>query len=194
MSTLRNRLKARGSLRTVLRRLDQRLALLASATAPTVLWICTVSRRCACRFSMSGLQPWFRYLRAAALGDRTVLPESSQVLALLLADGQHQQARRLIEQELRRCPTEQAAPLRAALGEVLLRSGRPARSLWDTGTFAFCAMKNCPWRTLPFENAMGSRKIVLGRFRICWPRSIFVAQSSGNGGVRCLQHRCCSQG
>ena len=130
VSTLRNRLKARGSLRTVLRRLDQRLALLASATAPTASLVDLYRQSALC---MSLLDEWaaavVRYLRAAALGDRTVLPEVRKLLALLLADGQHQQARRLIEAELRRCPTEQAAPLRVALGEVLLRSGRPREAL-----------------------------------------------------------------
>lgn len=130
VAALRARLLARGSLRSLLRRLDQRVALLASATAPTDSLLALHRQAALC---LSLLDEWaaavVRYLRAAALGDRTVLPEVRKLLARLLADGQHEQARRLIEGELRRCPAEQAAPLRVALGEVLLRSGRPREAL-----------------------------------------------------------------
>lgn len=127
---LRSRLKERGSLRAVLRRLDQRLALLSSAMADpaTLLLLLRQSAVCLSLLDETAAAA-ARWLRAAALGDRTALAETRRLLAVLLSDGQAEQARRLVEAELSRCASEHSAPLRVALGEVLLRTGRATEAL-----------------------------------------------------------------
>lgn len=127
---LRSRLKERGALRSVLRRLDQRLALLASATAEPGTMMMLLRQTAVCLALLDEVAAAAsRWLRVAALGDGSVLAESRRLLGALVAGGQHEQARRLVEAELKRCPPEHAAPLRVALGEVLLRSGRPSEAL-----------------------------------------------------------------
>lgn len=127
---LRSRLKERGALRAVLRRLDQRLALLASATAEANSMRMLLRQTAVCLALLDeSAAAASRWLRVAALGDRSALAETRRLLGGLLSGGQHEQARRLVEAELKRCPPEHSAPLRVALGEVLLRSGRPSEAL-----------------------------------------------------------------
>lgn len=127
---LRSRLKERGSLRAVLRRLDQRLALLSSASAQSETLRLLLRQSAVCLSLLDETAAAAaRWLRAAALGDRNALRETRRQLAALLIDGQAEQARRLIEAELKRCAPEHSAPLRVALGEVLLRSGLPMEAL-----------------------------------------------------------------
>jgi predicted Zn-dependent protease len=130
LTAVRSRLKERGSLRAVLRRIDQRLALLSTADehSTTVLRLLRQAAVCLQLLDEHAAAA-ARWLRVAALGDRSGLPETRRLLGRLLAAGQHEQARRLVEMELRRCPAEHAAPLRVALAEVLVRTGRPSEAL-----------------------------------------------------------------
>lgn len=127
---LRSRLKERGNLRSVLRRLDQRLALLSSASAQSSSLLLLLRQSAVCLSLLDETAASAaRWLRAAAAGDRTALGETRRQLALLLRDGQAEQARRLVEAELKRCALEHSAPLRVALGEVLLRAGQKVEAL-----------------------------------------------------------------
>jgi predicted Zn-dependent protease len=130
LTALRSKLRERGSLRTVLRRLDQRLALLASAAADSGAMRQLLRQSAICLTLLDEhAAAAARWLRAASLGDRAALTETRRLLGRLLTAGQHEQARRLVDGELRRCAPEHTAPLRVALAEVLLRSGRPSEAL-----------------------------------------------------------------
>lgn len=121
---LRSQLVLRGSLRGLVRRLDQRIALLsvASGAAASLL---PLYRQTALCFELldEPAAAVLRHLRGAALGDICDETAMRKMVANLVLSSQQKQAQHLLETELRRCPPERSAFHRLALGELHFRVG-----------------------------------------------------------------------
>lgn len=126
---LRSALSARGSLREVFRTLENRLALLSAANPSSAALIPLLRQTALClAYLDEPAAAIVRFLRAAALGDKCDEKELRATVGKLHAAGQHKLGRRLVERELRTCPSDRSAYHRLVLGELLVLQNDAAQA------------------------------------------------------------------